>query len=163
MGPLMENFYWVVVMRFLSGLWFGRRLPPSRTCTFPSWWGPSSAASPCLLQFHPRALLCAAVFLRRLGRATFPLEVAWKLPFLVGGLPIVMLYFIHKYMPESPRWLMRQNRHDEAEALVERLESSLGMEHDKNYMDPAILAAVNEARSGNKPKVSWTMLFNPRT
>ncbi len=72
-----------------------------------------------------------------------------------------MLYFIHKYMPESPRWLMRHNRHDEAEALVERLESSLGMEHDKNYMDPAILTAVNEARSGNKPKVSWTMLFKP--
>ena len=31
---------------------------------------------------------------------------------------------------------MRHNRHDEAEALVERLESSLGMAHDKEYMDP---------------------------
>ena len=148
MGPLMENFYWVVVMRFLSGLGSGAVFPipylyiselvgaKQRGVTF------AYCNSILVLSYVlPSSFGAWAV-------ATFPLEVAWKLPFLVGGLPIVMLYFIHKYMPESPRWLMRQNRHDEAEALVERLESSLGMEHDKNYMDPAILAAVNEARSG---------------
>ena len=57
--------------------------------------------------------------------------------------------------------LSRARTIEDKVALVERLESSLGMEHDKNYMDPAILTAVNEARSGNKPKVSWTMLFKP--
>ncbi len=161
MGPLMENFYWVVAMRFLSGLGSGAVFPipylyiselvgaKQRGVTF------AYCNSILVLSYVlPSSFGAWAV-------ATFPLEVAWKLPFLVGGLPIVMLYFIHKYMPESPRWLMRHNRHDEAEALVERLESSLGMEHDKNYMDPAILTAVNEARSGNKPKVSWTMLFKP--
>lgn len=153
MGPLMENFYWVVAMRFLSGLGSGAVFPipylyiselvgaKQRGVTF------AYCNSILVLSYVlPSSFGAWAV-------ATFPLEVAWKLPFLVGGLPIVMLYFIHKYMPESPRWLMRHNRHDEAEALVERLESSLGMEHDKNYMDPAILTAVNEARSGNKPAV----------
>lgn len=154
MGPLMENFYWVVAMRFLSGLGSGAVFPipylyiselvgaKQRGVTF------AYCNSILVLSYVlPSSFGAWAV-------ATFPLEVAWKLPFLVGGLPIVMLYFIHKYMPESPRWLMRHNRHDEAEALVERLESSLGMEHDKNYMDPAILTAVNEARSGNKDRKS---------
>ncbi len=72
MGPLMENFYWVVVMRFLSGLWFGRRLPHPVPVHFRAGGGQAARRHLCLLQFHPRALLCAAVFLRRLGRGHLP-------------------------------------------------------------------------------------------
>ena len=160
-GPLFDNLYWVVALRFLSGLGSGAVFPipylyiselvgaKHRGVTF---------------AYCNSILVLSYVLPSSFGAwamANFPLEIAWKLPFLVGGLPIVMLYFIHKYMPESPRWLLRHNRHSEAVALVEHLESSMNIAHDPDYGDPAILAAVKESRSESKPKAHWTMLFKP--
>ncbi len=160
-GPLFDNLYWVVALRFLSGLGSGAVFPipylyiselvgaKHRGVTF---------------AYCNSILVLSYVLPSSFGAwamANFPLEIAWKLPFLVGGLPIVMLYFIHKYMPESPRWLLRHNRHSEAVALVEHLESSMNIAHDPDYVDPAILAAVKESRSESKPKAHWTMLFKP--
>lgn len=40
--------------------------------------------------------------------------VGWRYLFLVGLSPLVLVFMIRYWVPESPRWLMRMGRHEEA-------------------------------------------------
>lgn len=72
------------------------------------------------------------------------------MPFIVGGLPIVTIYFLHRWLPESPRWLMRRGRHDEVRQLVERLEKSAGIEHDDTFINPDVLRSLEQAAAAER-------------
>lgn len=91
----------------------------------------------------------------------FSLDVAWRVPFIVGGLPIVTIYFLHRWLPESPRWLMRRGRHDEVRQLVERLEKSAGIEHDDTFINPDVLRSLEQAAAAERTRTgaSWKALF----
>ena len=40
--------------------------------------------------------------------------VGWRYLFLVGLSPLVLVFMIRYWVPESPRWLIRMGRHEEA-------------------------------------------------
>src|SRR5438876_100979 len=40
--------------------------------------------------------------------------IGWRYLFLVGLSPLVLVFMIRYWVPESPRWLMRAGRHEEA-------------------------------------------------
>src|SRR5207237_933032 len=40
--------------------------------------------------------------------------IGWRYLFLVGLSPLVLVFMIRYWVPESPRWLMRMGRHEEA-------------------------------------------------
>src|SRR5436305_11965325 len=40
--------------------------------------------------------------------------IGWRYLFLVGLAPLVLVFMIRYWVPESPRWLMRMGRHEEA-------------------------------------------------
>src|ERR1700733_12755986 len=42
----------------------------------------------------------------------------WRWLFALGALPAILVYFIRRGIPESPRWLTDQNRHREARASL---------------------------------------------
>ncbi|WP_394833432.1 MFS transporter [Pendulispora rubella] len=53
-----------------------------------------------------------------------PLGIAgWRWMFVLGALGSIILYPLRQRLPESPRWLESVGRHDEARALVARLEA----------------------------------------
>ena len=52
----------------------------------------------------------------------FAPEIAWRMFLLIAGLPIIYVWVLWKYLPESPRWLCRNGRSDEAERIVAALE-----------------------------------------
>ncbi|MFE4430529.1 MFS transporter [Peribacillus butanolivorans] len=47
-------------------------------------------------------------------------EYGWRLMFLVGGAPILVVPFIFKYLPESLDFLVAKNRYTEAERIANR-------------------------------------------
>jgi putative MFS transporter len=40
--------------------------------------------------------------------------IGWRYLFLVGLSPLVLVFMIRYWVPESPRWLIRMRRHEEA-------------------------------------------------
>jgi MFS family permease len=50
-------------------------------------------------------------------------ETAWRLAFLLGPVLALVIIFVRKNLPESPRWLLMHGRADEAEASMKRIES----------------------------------------
>src|SRR5271168_4385223 len=53
---------------------------------------------------------------------SFAPDIAWRVFLLIAGLPIAFVWVLWKYLPESPRWLSRVGRSDEAERIVAAIE-----------------------------------------
>jgi MFS family permease len=49
---------------------------------------------------------------------------SWRVAFLFGPVLGVVILFVRKNLPESPRWLLMHGREQEAEAAVKRIEQS---------------------------------------
>ncbi|WP_317928452.1 MFS transporter [Halioxenophilus sp. WMMB6] len=54
-------------------------------------------------------------------------ESGWMLAIIVTSLPIFLLLWWRRELPESPRWLVSQGRQAEAEAIVGRIEEQCGV------------------------------------
>lgn len=54
-----------------------------------------------------------------------PQEWGWRLAFIIGGILALVVIYIRRYIPESPRWLMTHGRPEEAEAVVARIEADI--------------------------------------
>src|SRR6201990_1507946 len=46
----------------------------------------------------------------------------WRPMFVVAGVGALIVWYLRKALPESPRWLDAQGRHEEAEALMQAIE-----------------------------------------
>jgi len=46
----------------------------------------------------------------------------WRWLFLLGAMGAVIMFFLRRRLPESPRWLATVGRHDEADAIVTTME-----------------------------------------
>ena len=62
-----------------------------------------------------------------LGTLLIP-RFGWRPMFLVGGVGALVVWYLRKSMPESPRWLESVGRVAEAEAILETIESEVERE-----------------------------------
>jgi MFS family permease len=49
----------------------------------------------------------------------------WRLAFIIGGTLALIVIYIRRYIPESPRWLMTHGHPQEAEAVVAAIEADI--------------------------------------
>jgi MFS family permease len=50
-------------------------------------------------------------------------DLGWRAAFFIGAILSVMIFFMRLWIPESPRWLVTHGRLDEAQAIVNDLET----------------------------------------
>ena len=73
-------------------------------------------------------LIGALVSIPLLNGRFFPPSLGWRLAFALGAVLAVMVLFLRKSLPESPRWLLTHGRHDEAERIVGEIETEVRAE-----------------------------------
>jgi putative MFS transporter len=81
----------------------------------------------------------------------------WRAMFLIGGLPalLVLVLFVGNILPESPRWLVSKGRLEEAEEIIQEMETAA-------RADKVIVAPVPENLTIAAPvarATSWLELF----
>lgn len=64
-------------------------------------------------------------------------EWGWRLAFIIGGLLALIIVYIRRFIPESPRWLMTHGRPDEALAIVEAIEARIERDSGKPLVPAA--------------------------
>ncbi|MBR0656884.1 MFS transporter [Plastoroseomonas arctica] len=74
------------------------------------------------------AMVGAGASLLLLNPAVIDPELGWRLAFLIGGALSVVVIFLRRWIPESPRWLMTHGRNAEAEAIVAQIEREVAAE-----------------------------------
>jgi putative MFS transporter len=57
-----------------------------------------------------------------LGYLIIP-EFGWRPMFVIAGIGSLIVWYLRKNLPESPRWLESQGRTEEAEALMQKIEN----------------------------------------
>ena len=148
------NKYWIIVVRFLAGLAIGAVLPIPylviSELVGSKWRG--NVIGVCMaimIVWYATPSLVGAWII-----SNFPLEVAWRLPFLIGGVPLILVFFLIKWMPESPRWSLGKGRVEEVRALVEKMEDEAGLAHDTTLVAPAIMRSLEHARNATRYGIS---------
>lgn len=126
------------VVRFIAGLGIGGVLP---------------IVTAQMGEFSPRALRARLVTLVFAGYSVGGILVAltakqlieshgWQSVFFVAGLPVLLIPFIIRTMPESIAFLTRKGRHDELRAMVKRMLP----DHPFHGQDPLVFSS-SEARN----------------
>ncbi|PZR45886.1 MFS transporter, partial [Paraburkholderia fungorum] len=97
-----------------------------------------------------------------LGYLVIPLAPnAWRAVMVITALPIVMLLWWRRALPESPRWLEARDRHAEADAIVSRMEAEvtqagIRLEPLPAMRDASVPLAAGRASIVANVKALWT-------
>jgi putative MFS transporter len=79
-----------------------------------------------------------------LGRLVIP-SFGWRAMFLIGGFGALVIWYLRKQLPESPRWLESVGRADDAEKLLLSIEKEVAAQHSP-LPAPVILPAAKHSR-----------------
>ncbi|MDO8911667.1 MAG: MFS transporter [Phenylobacterium sp.] len=119
------DFWSFMVFRFITGMGIGgeygavnsaiQELIPARRRGFTDlvingsfWIGAALGAVGSIIVLDPNLV---------------PQEWGWRAAFVIGGLLALIIIWVRRYIPESPRWLMTHGRVDEAETIIAQIEA----------------------------------------
>lgn len=143
-----QNVWQLIAARFLLGLFIGADYPISSSVTAeftsPLRRGRLIIFMSLMWQLGAFTAYVSGILLMPLG------DNAWRWMLLLGAVLAVVVIFFRHSMPESPRWLRTQGRHEEADAI----ERDVREKHDLVIDSRAHAAAV---KRGN-----WRELFSRR-
>ena len=112
------NMPWLIALRGVMGIGLGAELvagyaalteflPPQARG---KWSGILNAA---VVTSLPVSALASTLLIPRIG---------WRIMFVIGGIGALIVWYLRKAMPESPRWLESIGRAEEAETILLRIE-----------------------------------------
>lgn len=130
---LSPGYEWLLVFRFITGIGLGGELPVITTYV-------SEFSS---LKNRGRNVVFVESFwawgwiLAALVALIFIPAFSWRAAFFVGALPAFFAAALRFLIPESPRYLEQRGRLAEAEAIVSKMERSVGVEPPVNGALPS--------------------------
>ncbi len=84
-----------------------------------------------------------------------PVDLGWRSLFFIGGLPLLYVPILLKWMPESPRWLQTKGRSNDANAVVSYLEHKVEDRTKTRLPEP-----IREERtSSSKPPLTFASIL----
>jgi putative MFS transporter len=159
----MPNVPSLIIMRIVAGLGMGAVFPIPYTIAAeltPRRFRGAMAAilDSCLSFGYFLAPLIAFAVIPQL-----PGVFGWRVLFFIGGLPLLFVPVLLKWMPESPRWLQTQGRMLEADQIVSGIENAVEQRTGKALPELAIETNVNPVESMSSPALIFRRDYLKRT
>jgi len=85
----------------------------------------------------------------------------WRWVVLIGTVGAVIVWFLQTGVPESPRWLAKHGRTEEAEAIVARIEAGVAAELGRELPQPVV--EPSEAESMGRLSEAFAPPYRART
>ncbi len=128
---------WLDVWRFIAGIGIGIELVTIDTYLSELVPGRARGRAYALNQFITFCVVPVVAFLAwaMKGSTPFGLEY-WRVVILIGSVGAVVVWFLRLGIPESPRWLARRGRIEEAERIVAELERRVMAEGHASLPEP---------------------------
>ncbi len=155
------NFAMFAVFRFLTGMGIGGEysainsavdeLIPARRRGWTdlsinsSWWIGTAVGSAMSLLF--------------LDPNIFPVNLGWRICFAAGASIAIVVLYIRRMIPESPRWLMVHGRHEEAKRIVAEIEEACRAEYGELPEPAGVRITIDTGRTHSLLDVVRTMLL----
>ena len=145
------SFYLVVALRFIAGVGLGGELVVG--------YAIMSEMTPAYCRGRWGLTLgllvnCTQPLSAFVGAYFLPL-VGWRWMFVIGALPALLVWYLRRAMPESPRWLERRGRISEMREVLR----DLWVANRGNGPMPVLESTGGPADDAELP---WTALFSSR-
>ncbi|KAL4627620.1 hypothetical protein ACB092_05G178100 [Castanea dentata] len=85
----------------------------------------------------------------------------WRWMLGVAALPALVQFALMVFLPESPRWLYRKGRKEEAKAILEKIYSADQLETETQALHESVEAEIKE--TGTAGKVTYKELWRTKT
>ena len=141
----------LLLLRTLQGFGLGGEVPVA--ATYINELAKAKGRGRFVLLFElvfPSGILAASV----LGLWLVP-AFGWQSIFIIGAIPSVLVLFLQRLLPESPRWLASRGRYAEAEAALRVIETGTERALGRKLPPPVRRVAAPVKRA------SWADIFGP--
>jgi putative MFS transporter len=115
----------LIVCRFIQGLGLGAEIVVGYS-TLTEFVPPASRGR--WLSFMAFLTVCGFPVTAILGYLIIP-NWGWRPMFIIAGVGSLIVWYLRKNLPESPRWLESKGRDAEAEALLQAIEKEVAGSH----------------------------------
>lgn len=86
--------------------------------------------------------------------------LSWRAMFIIAGCGTLIVWWLRRKLPESPRWLEAVGRHEEAEAILQRIEKEAGVESPIRAPQTTPRAESAKASASEHKWVPISILFS---
>jgi MFS transporter, putative metabolite:H+ symporter len=125
---------WLIGLRFIMGIGLGAEIVVGYA-TLTEFVPPASRGRwAALLSLITNSALFVSALV---GYLVIP-RYGWRWMFLIVGVGTLIIWYLRKALPESPRWLEGKGRVAEAEELLRRIEGEVQAEHELPSVGPAV-------------------------
>jgi MFS transporter, putative metabolite:H+ symporter len=153
LSALAPDFRTLLLLRGLSGLGMGATfiMPYSLLVELVS--SPTRAAFAGILESALGIGYVAVPIIGLVVLPSFAPDISWRVFLLIAGLPIAYVWVLWKYLPESPRWLSRAGRSDEAERIVAAFEERVERLTGAPLPKPVVTRELEVSLGGERQRV----------
>ncbi|WP_425434061.1 MFS transporter [Paraburkholderia lycopersici] len=117
------------IWRFVAGIGIGIELVTIDTYISELIPGCERGRAYAVNQFITFSVVPVVAFLAYILKDTHPVGLDyWRVVILIGSIGAIVVWFLRRSIPESPRWLARNGRVDEAERIVADIERRVAAE-----------------------------------
>jgi putative MFS transporter len=149
-----QNMEQLIICRFVQGLGLGAEIVVGYS-TMTEFVPPKTRGR--WLSFMAFIVVAGFPVTAILGYLIIP-TFGWRPMFVIAGIGSLIVWYLRKNLPESPRWLESQGRTAEAEALMTAIEAETGKAGA--LPAPAVTAAVPQLTAGDmlRPPILQRMI-----
>lgn len=160
---LAPSIEWLVALRFLAGLGMGAMfpLPYAMMSEFvgSGWRGAATGIMDSLLSagYFISPLLGALII------PTVAPETGWRVLFVLGGIPIVYVFVLARFLPESPRWYETRGRNVDAERVMRSIEEEVERQSGQPLRAVGKITPVTVSKERVPVSTLWQPQYRTRT